>query len=106
MYSEHLPAEVLEAGIKSGRYIQVSASQIYCSDLLPFFFLMATFQPTLSPLRASSMSTNIEHSMKPLSVMRVQPAKIQVVTNFNQSFKFFALLTLLLIFLRFFFFYL
>lgn len=26
VYTEHLPAEVLEAGIKSGRYIQVSAS--------------------------------------------------------------------------------
>lgn len=28
-YSEHLPAEVMEAGIKSGRYIQVRAS---CSN--------------------------------------------------------------------------
>lgn len=29
VYAEHLPAEVLEAGIKSGRYIQVCSFQIY-----------------------------------------------------------------------------
>lgn len=29
VFAEHLPAEVLEAGIKSGRYIQVSLSSGY-----------------------------------------------------------------------------
>lgn len=55
MYSEHLPAEVLEAGIKSGRYIQVSASQRYScfSDL---FF--GGYIPTSSLPLKGNLSVN------------------------------------------------
>ncbi len=59
MYAEHLPAEVLEAGIKSGRYIQVSVSHsCYLNQILFLVVASGNCIPTHSFLLKGILSVN------------------------------------------------